>query len=348
MSGAAAETRRQRSAYYIVTLGSSSMLDLNVRDEIVEAFLALAASRPGAPLIMSRTRTVSAQDVLDAATLFRGRVRASTLPRHSLIGMAVPNGPAFVAVLLALRMEGHPVLLLDPAAPYTQSARAASTLRAAAVVSAPSGWLTGVEVPDVDRRDEDSPFTSERVAVVKLTSGSTGNPRGVATPAVCLISDECNLAQSMSFAKDDRLLATLPFSHSYGFTTLVMTGIVRGLPLILPEDDQGGPFAALTVAHACGATVFPTVPAYLQALLAMRQPPEWPRTVRLVISAGAILAPEVAATFRRAYGRPVHTFYGSSECGGNSPTTRCHAVSSSSIESATPRAARSIARGSTE
>jgi acyl-CoA synthetase (AMP-forming)/AMP-acid ligase II len=38
--------------------------------------------------------------------------------------------------------------------------------------------------------------------------------------------------------------------------------------------------------------------------------------VRLVITAGAPLAPETASRFREVYGRGVHVFYGASECGG--------------------------------
>jgi long-chain acyl-CoA synthetase len=38
--------------------------------------------------------------------------------------------------------------------------------------------------------------------------------------------------------------------------------------------------------------------------------------LRLVISAGAPLAPEVAVRFSETYGRPVHVFYGASEVGG--------------------------------
>jgi long-chain acyl-CoA synthetase len=38
--------------------------------------------------------------------------------------------------------------------------------------------------------------------------------------------------------------------------------------------------------------------------------------LRLVVSAGARLPPATAAAFREAYGQPVHSFYGASECGG--------------------------------
>jgi long-chain acyl-CoA synthetase len=291
------------------------MLEPTQRDDIVAAVERLVAERPTAPLAISRTRRVTAGAVLGAAADLRRQVRACGFARHALLGMASANGPAFLATLLALRLEGHPVLLLDPAAPSAQAARVAAAMRAAGVLRVHSGWQLGGPQLDVERHQREDPFVSDQVAVVKLTSGSTGEPRGVATCAASLLADERALTETMGLTADDRLLAMLPFSHSYGFTTLVLTALVRGLPLIMPDDD-GGPFAALTLGEACGATVFPTVPAYLHALLAMREPPPWPKTIRLVISAGALLPPQVAETFRRTYGQRVHTFYGSSECGG--------------------------------
>jgi long-chain acyl-CoA synthetase len=48
----------------------------------------------------------------------------------------------------------------------------------------------------------------------------------------------------------------------------------------------------------------------------MSRPPAWPGGLRLVISAGAVLSDTTAVQFRETYGKPVHVFYGSSECGG--------------------------------
>src|SRR5262249_30644479 len=42
----------------------------------------------------------------------------------------------------------------------------------------------------------------------------------------------------------------------------------------------------------------------------------WPKTLSKVIFAGARLAPEDARAFRERFDRPVHVFYGASECGG--------------------------------
>ncbi|PYQ45016.1 MAG: hypothetical protein DMF77_05615 [Acidobacteria bacterium] len=62
--------------------------------------------------------------------------------------------------------------------------------------------------------------------------------------------------------------------------------------------------------------MFPSAPAYLQALLKLSQPPSWPSSVRLVISASAPLPSDVASQFQARFGLPVHVFYGASECGG--------------------------------
>ena len=69
-------------------------------------------------------------------------------------------------------------------------------------------------------------------------------------------------------------------------------------------------------AERTGATFFPTVPAYLDALVRMGEPPPRPPSLRLVITAGAPLSAATSARFRETFGLPVHVFYGSSECGG--------------------------------
>jgi long-chain acyl-CoA synthetase len=151
-------------------------------------------------------------------------------------------------------------------------------------------------------------------AVVKLTSGSTGEARGIATPAGALEADEEALYRTMGLAESDRYLAAIPLSHSYGLSSLAVPALRRGSPLVLPEDE--GPFSTLLAAASCSATVFPTVPSYLDALAMQTAPPRLPDSLRLIVSAGAPLAPDTAVRFRERFGRPVHVFYGASECGG--------------------------------
>jgi long-chain acyl-CoA synthetase len=151
-------------------------------------------------------------------------------------------------------------------------------------------------------------------AVVKVTSGSTGKPRGIVTPSSALLADDEALTMSMGLHADDRLLASIPFSHSYGLSSLVVPALVRGSLLVLPSGTA--PLAPLTAAAACGATVFPTVPAFIGALLKLAEPPPVPDTLRLIVTAGAPLDAQVATRFQARHGRAVHVFYGASECGG--------------------------------
>jgi long-chain acyl-CoA synthetase len=103
-------------------------------------------------------------------------------------------------------------------------------------------------------------------------------------------------------------------SHSYGLSSLALPALLRGTALVVPDEE--GPLGPLLAAERAAATVFPTVPAYVEGLLRLSSRPGWPSSLRLVISAGAPLAPGAARRFREEFGLPVHAFYGASECGG--------------------------------
>jgi acyl-coenzyme A synthetase/AMP-(fatty) acid ligase len=56
------------------------------------------------------------------------------------------------------------------------------------------------------------------------------------------------------------------------------------------------------------------VPAWFRSIL-RGEPGELSPSLRLLVSAGAPLAPEVAREFRARFGRAIHVLYGASECG---------------------------------
>jgi long-chain acyl-CoA synthetase len=254
-------------------------------------------------------------DIDDWSRLAADRVSAERLAPGSVVGLAAPNGPAFLAGFLALRRTRCTVLLLDEGAPPDDRARVLSAIGARAVLdcrmTSDARGLTA-RVNALAGPTEPPEFPDR--AVIKMTSGSMGTPRGVAVTAESLLADDDALTRTMGLREDDRLVAALPMSHRYGFTSLALPALTRGLQLAMPAD--AGPLAPLAAADQCDATVFPTVPAYLQAVLRLAQPPRWPRSIRLCLTAGAPLPPATAAQFRERTGRRVHVFYGSSECGG--------------------------------
>lgn len=281
------------------------------RDPILSCFQTLVRRDPLAPLVVSPERRATAGDV-DA--LARAAVAVvEGLPPGAVVGLAAPNGPGMLASLLALRRAGLAALLLDAQTPDAEGLRTATALGASALLRCRAGWSRGPEDWTLTPTGiEGCPLPE--IAVVKLTSGSTGAPRGIATPAEALVADDAALARTMGIQPDDRLLATIPMSHSYGLSSLAMPALMRGTLLVLP--DEGRVFDPLAAAAQTGATVFPTVPAVLDALLRLADPPSWPAALRLVLTAGAPLSPVTARRFREAFGLPVHVFYGASECGG--------------------------------
>ncbi|MGD8375692.1 MAG: class I adenylate-forming enzyme family protein [Acidobacteriota bacterium] len=279
---------------------------------IADAFDRLAACAPGRPLICAPGRAVTVAE-LDALARELDRAVHGRLPsRGGLVGLAAPNGPAFLAGLLALRRRGLTPVLLDPRAPAAEHRDRADALRATAVLHCDDGWA-GAGAWSLDPV---SPLGEGPTAqgLVKLSSGSTGAPQGILAPDACLLRDDEALRRSMGIREADRLLAAIPFSHSYGLSSLVIPALAGGLRLVLPEPGTvADPLAA---AARLEATVFPSTPAYLHALVRRGGPGTLPATIRLVLSAGAPLAPETARGFREATGRSVHVFYGSTECGG--------------------------------
>ena len=134
--------------------------------------------------------------------------------------------------------------------------------------------------------------------MVKLTSGSTGAPRGIATSAEALLADDAALtAHDGLSGRPTACSTTIPLSHSYGLASLALPALARGTLLVMPE--AAGVYDPFVTAARLGATFFPTVPAYLDALARMGEPPPRPASLRLVITAGAPLAAATAAPLPR-------------------------------------------------
>jgi acyl-CoA synthetase (AMP-forming)/AMP-acid ligase II len=284
----------------------------------------LARRQPLAPLVLAGNRRATVGDVDSLALAARRSLETLAvaaagigLPPGALVAVSAHNGPGLLAALLAMRRAGVAAVMLDGQAPPAEALRVAQALGAWALLRCLTSWPAAGddwETSWLPGAGSERAVCLPGVAVVKLTSGSTGAPRGIATPAAALLADDAALQRTMGLRADDRLVAAIPMSHSYGLSSLAIPALVRGTPLVLPEDS--GLFGPFVAAERLGATVLPTVPPYLDALLRLSQAPGRPRRLRLVIAAGAPLSAPTAAGFREVYGLPVHVFYGASECGG--------------------------------
>ena len=287
-------------------------------DPIVTAFDRLVRRRGDRPLVVARARTITVAEVAALARAATRALRAARIPPGAPVGLCAPNGAGFLAGLLACRRAGHPAALLDATAPAREIRAVARRLGLAGLLRAgpaPRGErdfrATRLAAPPPETWRE---RVLSEAAVIKITSGSSGRPRGVACSAGALLADDAAIRAGMGIGDADRLVAAVPFAHSYGLSSLVVPALTRGLPLLLPES--GAPLASWIAARELEGTILPTVPAFAAGLVALAEAPPWPETLRLMITAGAPLRPETARRLRQRFGRPAHVFYGASECGG--------------------------------
>ena len=148
---------------------------------------------------------------------------------------------------------------------------------------------------------------------MKLTSGTTAAPRAIRFRSEQLLADCRQICETMGITRRDLNFGVIPLSHSYGFSNLITPLLARGVPMVLSRDRM--PRAVLDDLARSNATVFPGMPVFYQAFSEMENVPALPK-LRLCISAGAPLPLEIAKKFREKFNQPIHSFYGSSECGG--------------------------------
>ena len=283
-------------------------------DPILDAFLLLVRRDGSAPLVATERAAASRGDIDALAGGVAESLAACGAPRGAYVLLASVNGAGFLAALLGARRAGLVPVLADWASPEAERARVAEALGVAARITCGATFPNDAASFRVEGCDGAPAFAPEGAGYVKLTSGSSGAPSGVAIAAEALAADDDQLAAAMGLLPSDRFVAALPWSHSYALSSLVMPALRRGCLLVVPENSS--PWAPMDAARALSATVFPTVPIYLQTMASLAAPPAWPESLRTVISAGALLHPETAARFLEVFGRDVHVFYGASECGG--------------------------------
>lgn len=285
------------------------------RDPILSAFDRLHGDHPERALVASSTRLATVGDVHRQADELAGRLHEHALVPGRLVGLVAPNGPGYLVGYLALRRCGLVPVLCDLSIPTHALEGILARFDVAGCLSLADAWPRGGEHwTFVTRLGAVVRHLPETIGAVKLTSGSTGLPRGVVVSAAALLADEAQLAASMGLTGEDRHVGAIPFSHSYGFSSVVLPALVRGALAIVP--DERSVMAPLAAARDLEATFFPAVPAWLSAWVRLASPPPLPASIRLLTSAGAPLAPETARAVRERFGRPVQVFYGASESGG--------------------------------
>ena len=153
--------------------------------------------------------------------------------------------------------------------------------------------------------------------IVLLTSGTTGAPKGAPRhpSPIALVGVGISALERMRLRAGEPMLVASPFFHGFGLFGLG-AALALGSPLVCDQRFDAARTLALIERHRV-TTVF-AVPAMVKRLLDV---PETVRrshdisSLRIVLSGGAPLSPDLAGEFMDAFGDVLFNGYGSTEVG---------------------------------
>jgi long-chain acyl-CoA synthetase len=247
--------------------------------------------------------------------------------------VAVPVNPRSATGEMVRMMadSGSRVVICDPSTAGTVRSAAAGLedaligadeeLRARAgvprvvVVSAPTipGETAYADLVSADGRVVPTREDPEALAVLLYTSGTSGRPRGamLSHRALAANVEQAAAVEPPLITRDDIVLGVLPLFHVYGLNAVLGQVVRQQARLVMVDgfDAEG----TLDLIESEGVTVVPVAPPVFAYWRDVDRLAERLRSVRVVLSGSAPLAPELIATFEERAGVTVHQGYGLTE-----------------------------------
>ncbi len=283
------------------------------------------------PAVRTPRSTLTFAELFAAATRAAETFRRADVAEGRYIIFAAPNSAGFLPVVLGLWSMSATVGLMSPM-------NGLSELRTIAEKASPSAYIVAAAIADtwssivnariapVDLDVAGQRFSmlipeemgarshQDGAALIKFTSGSTGEPKGVALTVENVLAEAVSVTGTLGLTPDDTILAPVPLSHSYGFDLGGLAMLQSGATLVLPDAFIGRRVIADLSEARC--SVFLGVPAMFRLLadMPLREPPNL-SSVRYLLSCTAPLSPSLISRFDARFGAAICQHYGSSEAG---------------------------------
>jgi len=174
-------------------------------------------------------------------------------------------------------------------------------------------WIAGIALPArlLARLLRLPRIGNHAEALLLFTSGSSGKPKGVVLSHRNILGNVSQFAVMLDAQKEDVILASLPFFHSFGCTVTLWYPIIEGVRAAsYPNPLEAGKIARLVEDQAI--TVMLATPTFLRAYLRKAEPAQL-RSLRLLITGAEKLPDELANAFQARFGKEVLQGYGLTE-----------------------------------
>lgn len=155
--------------------------------------------------------------------------------------------------------------------------------------------------------------TSEELALIVYTSGTTGKPKGAMLTFSNLLTAVNTYPHRLDVCSEDRLAAVLPLCHLYGLIVVLLGTIKQGATMILLEHFEATALANLIEVEQI--TVLPAVPTMFQFLsLELERLPRSLASLRLGLVGGSAMPVELMKKLEQQLDVPVLEGWALTEC----------------------------------
>jgi len=164
----------------------------------------------------------------------------------------------------------------------------------------------------VTRKERLSPQSDLDLNSILFTSGTTGQPKGVALPHGAYEAASDDMAESLALTANDRIMVFLPLFHANPQMYAVASVLSRGATLILLRSFSASRFFSDAIRHR--ATGFTYVGTVLSILDKHHPDPRKDHALRWCVGGGA--PARIWETIETRFGVAVRELYGMTETGG--------------------------------
>ncbi len=298
-----------------------------------ELFLSSVKNFPKNTALVEDNKRVSYRELGSMVDSFSSFLTSKGINKGDTVAIVLPNSIEFVIAFFSIASLGAVSVPVNTAfkkeeiAFYVNHSSAKLVLTEVKLKSlaedAVSDTSTSVAVVkgenaerNITKADSNPPEVSiepDDEAIYLYSTGSTGKPKRVSRTHLNLVALADNHTETVGWTDEDKILFTVPISHTYGFGNFISSIKIGASIIVLGDFNRN---RVLDLLEEESITIFPAVPFMLDVLAKTFLPePKDLSSLKLVISAGAPLSERIFHSFYKKYGIYPRQLYGSSETG---------------------------------
>ncbi|CAA6691358.1 MULTISPECIES: acyl-[ACP]--phospholipid O-acyltransferase [unclassified Lentimonas] len=292
-------------------------------------------------MVDSTGRELKFGELLIASLILRDRLRANTTKEEQSIGILLPTGSASAMANIATTLDQRISVNLNYTAPPASVKSAQEQCEIRTVLTSRKFLEVLPELPlaenvlymedllkDISSGEKFRTFLKARirparillgtkrirpdeVTTILFSSGSTAEPKGVMLSHHNLLSNIESFRSVVSPKREDVMLATLPFFHSFGYTVTFWFPLISGITTACHTNPLEGEKIG-KLAEKYKASILLTTPSFLLAYTRKIKPEQF-ANLHYVFTGAEKLQPRIASMFEKKFGIHPLEGYGATE-----------------------------------